>query len=63
MIYLPPFTVQGTHLLTEESLQQHVELYHTLIDRLVAGDFNLEAMKKVEFLNDWLLQTRDLPKP
>ena len=39
MIYLPPFTVQGTHLLTEESLQQHVELYHTLIDRLVAGDF------------------------
>jgi glutathione-regulated potassium-efflux system ancillary protein KefG len=60
MIYLPPFAVQGTHLLTDESLQHHVELYHSLIDRLVAGNFDIEAMKKVEFLNDWLLTKRGL---
>ena len=63
MIYLPPFAVQGTHLLTDESLQHHVELYHSLIDRLVAGNFDIEAMKKVEFLNDWLLTKRGLTQP
>jgi glutathione-regulated potassium-efflux system ancillary protein KefG len=63
MIYLPPFTVQGTHLLTGETLKHHVELYSTLLDRLVRGNFDIEAMKKVEFLNDWLLPETGLPKP
>jgi glutathione-regulated potassium-efflux system ancillary protein KefG len=63
MIYLPPFAVQGTHLLTEESLQHHVALYHALLDKLVTGDFDIGAMKKVEFLNDWLLPEAGLAKP
>jgi len=54
MIYLPPFAVQGTHLLTGEELLHYVELYSALLDRLVEGDFDIEAMKKVEYLNDWL---------
>jgi len=63
MIYLPPFAVQGTHLLTGETLKHHVALYHALLDKLVAGDFDIEAMKKVEFLNDWLLPETGLAKP
>ena len=62
MIYLPPFAVQGTHLLNAEMLNQNVTLYHTLIDRLVAGNFDIEAMKKVEFLNDWLWPIAGLTK-
>jgi glutathione-regulated potassium-efflux system ancillary protein KefG len=63
MIYLPPFAVQGTHLLTDKTLQHYVELYSALIDRLVAGDYDIEAMTKVEFLNDWLLQKAGITKP
>ena len=62
MIYLPPFAVQGTHLLTASMLKHHVDLYHALLDRLVAGDFDIEAMKKVEFLGDWLLPETGLAK-
>jgi glutathione-regulated potassium-efflux system ancillary protein KefG len=63
MIYLPPFAVQGTHLLTDEALRRHVTLYHALLSRLVKGEFDIEAMKKVPYLNDWLLSETGLPKP
>ena len=38
MIYLPPFVVQGTHLLTEAQLALHAALYRTLLERLSRGD-------------------------
>ncbi len=54
MIYLPPFAVQGTHLLTEAQLAHHAALYHTLLERLSEGDFGLESIRRFLFLNDWL---------
>jgi glutathione-regulated potassium-efflux system ancillary protein KefG len=63
MIYLPPFAVQGTHLLTDEALQRHVVLYRALLSRLVKGEFDVEEMKKVPYLNDWILSAAGLPKP
>jgi glutathione-regulated potassium-efflux system ancillary protein KefG len=62
MIYLPPFAVQGTYLLSEEALKYHVTMYHTLLERLVNDDFNFEALKTVEFLNDWLMKETGVPK-
>ena len=56
MIYLPPFAVMGTYLLTPESLKSHAVLYQTLLERLVKGDFEMEELKRVEFLNDWLIK-------
>lgn len=56
MIYLPPFAVMGTYLLTAESLKSHAVLYQTLLARLVKGDFEMEELKQVEFLNDWLIE-------
>jgi len=63
MIYLPPFTVQGTHLLTAEALQFHIKMYHTLLEKLVKGNFDIETLKKVEFLNDWLVKETGEQKP
>jgi len=63
MIYLPPFAVQGTHLLTGGELNHHVAQYSSLLDRLVAGVFDIEALKKIEYLNDWLCPGTGLPKP
>jgi len=62
MIYLPPFAVQGTHLLTAEALGRYAGLYRALLDRLAKGEFDVEAMKRFSFLNDWLLE-EGLPKP
>jgi len=63
MIYLPPFAVQGTHLLTDEALGRYAALYRDLLDRLARGAFDVEAMKRFPFLNDWLLQEGGLPRP
>ncbi|ESP62617.1 Glutathione-regulated potassium-efflux system ancillary protein KefG [Smithella sp. ME-1] len=63
MIYLPPFAVQGTYLLTAEALQFHVKMYHTLLEQLVKGDFDIEKLKKVEFLNDWIVKETEGQKP
>jgi glutathione-regulated potassium-efflux system ancillary protein KefG len=54
MIYLPPFAVQGTHLLTKTQLARHASLYHALLERLSQGDFPLESMSGFPLLNDWL---------
>jgi glutathione-regulated potassium-efflux system ancillary protein KefG len=56
MVYLPPFVVQGTHLLTEEQLALHAALYRTLLERLVQGEFSAETIGRFAFLNDWLNQ-------
>ena len=54
MTYLPPFAVQGTHLLSDDELSRHAEDYASLLERLVRGDFDLESMRRFQFLNDWL---------
>lgn len=54
MVYLPPFAVQGTYLQTEAQLARHAALYRTLLTRLAQGDFDVEAIRRFDFLNDWL---------
>ena len=61
MIYLPPFVVQGTHLLTEAQLALHAALYRTLLERLVRGEFSVETIGRFAFLNDWLNQEQGEP--
>ncbi len=63
MIYLPPFVVQGTHLLTEAQLALHASLYHALLERLSRGDFSLELMRRFPLLNDWLDQDSGATEP
>jgi len=63
MIYLPPFAVQGTHLLKAEALQFHVKMYHILLEKLTRGKFDIGELKKVEFLNDWLVKETGEQKP
>jgi glutathione-regulated potassium-efflux system ancillary protein KefG len=55
MLYIPPFAVQGTHLLTDAQLAYHASLYRTLLARLSRGDFRIDSIMRFPFLNDWLL--------
>jgi glutathione-regulated potassium-efflux system ancillary protein KefG len=56
MIYLPPFTVHGTYLLTGPELAYKAGLYRTLLLSLSGGDFDLGSINQFQYLNDWLLQ-------
>jgi glutathione-regulated potassium-efflux system ancillary protein KefG len=62
MTYLPPFAVQGTHLLSEVELETHAAQYRTLLERLIRGDFSTDSMMRFPFLNDWLAHERGLPE-
>ena len=62
MVYLPPFAVHGTHLLTNNDLENYARLYRTLLERLVTGEFDIESMKKFPYLNDWLSREAGMSK-
>jgi len=62
MIYLPPFVVHGTHLLKAQDLESYARLYRTLLERLVAGELDIESMKKFPYLNDWLVKETGMLK-
>ena len=55
MIYLPPFVVHGTHLLTDKALAEHARLYRLLLKQLSNDELPLEIVRQYEYLNDWLL--------
>lgn len=56
MIYLPPFAVHGTHLLSPSDLADYARLYQTLLGKLAQNDFDVDAMSKYDYLNDWLTE-------
>lgn len=55
MIYLPPFVVHGTHLLTNEDLRLYGQLYRLLLEKLAKGETKIDKICLHEYLNDWLL--------
>jgi len=54
LIYLPPFVVHGTHLLSDQQLATQVALYQRLLSQMVAGAFSVGDVLRYEYLNDWL---------
>jgi glutathione-regulated potassium-efflux system ancillary protein KefG len=56
MVYLPPFAVHGTHLLTANDLTNYAHLYQRLLEKLAQDDFEVDAMSKHNYLNDWLTE-------
>lgn len=58
MIYLPPFVVHGTHLLTDEQLTENARLYRFLLTQLSNDELSSETVKPYEYLNDWLLKDK-----
>lgn len=54
MIYLPPFVVHGTHRITVDDLKEEAQSYGKLLLKLVDGDFEIEEIKKYQYMNEWL---------
>jgi glutathione-regulated potassium-efflux system ancillary protein KefG len=54
MTYLPPFTLHGTHRISDEEKKLTAQQYRSLLDRLVKGDFSVSEIRRYAYLNDWL---------
>jgi glutathione-regulated potassium-efflux system ancillary protein KefG len=54
MTWLPPFTVHGTHRISNEERIDTSRQYGILLERLVKGDFSVNEIEKFEYLNDWV---------
>ena len=54
MIYLPPFLIQGTHRLTNESLIEQSGNYRLLLEKLVDGDFDVQHALTLSSMNEIL---------
>ena len=54
MTYLPPFAVHGTHRISKEELELSANHYKTMLERLEEGDFKLDTLMKLDYLNDWI---------
>ena len=59
MIYIPPFVVHSTHLLTDQQLVEYARLYRLLLQRLSNDEPHLENVRQYEYLNDWLLTDKE----
>ncbi|MBP1710235.1 MAG: modulator of glutathione-dependent potassium efflux system [Deltaproteobacteria bacterium] len=54
MIYLPPFAVHGTHVLTDQQLAAYADSYRRLLGKLTTGEYDTVSVSRFEYLNDWL---------
>ena len=52
MEYLPPFVINGTHLLSMEQIEQAAEGYVRIITGLRDGSFPHKELEKMEYIND-----------
>lgn len=52
MIYLPPFTIQGTHRLTDQEIEMSVNEFNRLLQLLSSGGFNPEEVRNLKNFND-----------
>jgi glutathione-regulated potassium-efflux system ancillary protein KefG len=63
MVYLPPFVVHGTYLLSTEDLSDYAHLYHTLLETLVKEKYDVKHIRRFEYLNNWLLKKTEKQNP
>jgi len=57
MNYLPPFAINGTHRLAKDEVETCARQYGLILEKLVNDDFEVEEIKKFQYLNDWLVNT------
>ena len=58
MIYLPPFTVQSTHRLTDDDLENYANQYDILLQKLSSGSLQYDSLQSLEIINDICVLTK-----
>ncbi|MCF0056221.1 NAD(P)H-dependent oxidoreductase [Dyadobacter sp. CY356] len=60
MDYLPPFVTHGSHRIHKDQVDEQTAAYHFLLDYLANNDLDIEALKKYNYLNDWVKENQQL---
>ncbi|MBE9461760.1 NAD(P)H-dependent oxidoreductase [Dyadobacter subterraneus] len=58
MNYLPPFVTHGSHRIHKEQVNEQADAYYFLLEHLTNNDPDLEALKKYNYLNDWVKENQ-----
>lgn len=53
MIYLPPYVVHGTHLMTDRDYQKSGKAYGAFLSKLLTMDIPTNEILKHSYFNDW----------
>ncbi|HLO90775.1 MAG TPA: NAD(P)H-dependent oxidoreductase [Lentimicrobium sp.] len=56
MEYLPPFAIQGTHLIEKNQIEKYALAYADLLNFLSEGSNDLKALKESTFLNSYSIK-------
>ncbi len=59
MIYLPPFAVHGTHRLSKDEVEIYAQQYGLILNMLVNNEFEIDEIKRYQYLNDWLINMQN----
>ena len=54
MVYLPPFAVHGTYLLSQSELENCGSLYRRLLERLSRGSAAAAGIRRYSFIDEWI---------
>lgn len=53
MIFLPPFTVHGTHAISQDKIDDHVQEYVRLLNDLRTGNIDVQKAAGLEIINNY----------
>jgi glutathione-regulated potassium-efflux system ancillary protein KefG len=54
MIYLPPFVVHGSHVVSSDEIRKYALEYKETLMILRDGNFRVEELAKMEYMNEIL---------
>jgi len=60
MIFLPPYVIHGTLSITEEEVRKHKETYYQLLTLLAEDQIDIKKSRKINYLNDFVKQTKEV---
>jgi glutathione-regulated potassium-efflux system ancillary protein KefG len=61
MIYIPPFAIQGTHRITTEELNNQVNQFYVLLQKLASNNIEIEKLLSLNTLNEICTASSSLP--
>ena len=63
MVYLPPYVVHGTHSITSDSVRQHREELHAILQDLQQEKINLNDIRSHNYFNDFYQNFQKVKQP
>ena len=60
MIFLPPYTIHGTHTISEEEIDYFKKQYLSLLEQIQRDEVDLESYSERTYLNECLAEMKEI---